>query len=302
MIMADNYDLLAAIHESSVNEIFREARENLDYVLEIDESGGAFRIFGNITFDVPRGTIEFVPGSADFVRLDEVDIRTDINLTLRITIPEIAIPELCVDIPCVGEVCTPRIVLIPSTNIFIPLDLPPITSEVSGDGMIIPELVNCSDHLDDCSDRTEKIWILKLQLNPLTADIDLIDIADTLGDLFESIAQGVLEELFGPVGDIIYTIIGEPIEWLIRTVLDIGDDISEFFFRLLSDTFELHSFFADILEDLAGKIVIEDFDNEFEILPEDEEEGLPPVTVEISKVEVDITEDKELTIGVTIEP
>ncbi len=300
--MSDNHDLIAAIHESNVNKLFREARENLNYVMEVDESNGSWRIYGNIIFDVPRGNIEFVPGSADFVRLDEVDIRWDINLTMRITIPDISIPSVCVPNPCNGEICTPEILLIPSQNIYIPLDLPPITSEVSGDGMIIPELANCSDYHEDCSERTEKIWILKLQLNPLTADIDLIDIADTFGDFFESASQAVLEELFGPVGDVIYTVIGEPIEWLIRNVLDILDDISEFFFRLLSDTLQLHSIFADFLEELTGKIVLDDFDNEYEILSAKEEDSSPPVTVKISDVELDITGDKELTLGVTVEP
>lgn len=296
--MSNNHDVIAALSESAVNRLFQEAfeKEVLKHVEHIDYSSGAFRIFGNITFDIPRGSIQFIPSSDDFVRLDEIDLRTDINLTMRIRIPEIAIPRICVDIPCDGEVCIPKIVLVPSMDINIPLDLLPITSEISGDGMIVPELVS---EIED--DQEVYKWLLKLQLNPLTTDIDLIDIADTIGDLFESAARGILNSIFGDLGDIIYAIIGEPIEWLIRTVLDIGDDISEFFFRFLSDTVGLHGIIADFLEDLVGKIVIAKFNQEQELF-EDKYSETTPMTIQIADVDLDINIDHEMVLGVTIEP
>ena len=62
-------------------------------------------------------------------------------------------------------------------------------------------------------DTAAHLWKLKLQLNPVTADIDLIDIADTLGDMFESVIGDVLNAIFGDtIGSVIYAIIGDPVE------------------------------------------------------------------------------------------
>ena len=288
--MSNNYDLLAAIDESVVNKMFEKIKEDFKQVVNVDKSSGRYRIFGRITFDVPRGDILFVPGSSSFVRIDELDIRTDIDLTMQITLPEIALPSVCIPIPCNGEVCTPKIVLIPSTRINIPLILPPITSEISADGMIVPEL-----------DSPAGKWLLKLQLNPLTVDLDLVDIADTMGDLFESAARNILGNLFGPVGDIIYSIIGDPIEWLIRTVLDITDDITEWFMRFLSDTLGLHGILADFLVKITGKIVVSEIDENMEIL-QDEYSSSTPMTIRVADIVLDVNADHELMLGVTIEP
>ncbi len=285
--MANDHDLVAAMSESGVNDVFDDIKQDFKYVAEIDKTSGRFRVYGTIAFDVPRGRISFVSGNNDFVRLTEVDIRTDIDLTLRIRLPEIAIPKKCITLPCDGEVCTPKIVLVPEVDIYIPLNLPPITTEISGDGMIVPEL-----------DELEKEWELKLQLNPLTADIDLVDIADTMGDLFENIARRLLDDLLGPVGAIVYAIIGEPMEWLIRTVLDIPDDLSEWLRRLLSDTLDLHGLLARFLERITGKIVVMRFDQEMEVL-KDELSETTPVTITIADVDAEVTDDRELAIGVT---
>lgn len=294
--MAMNRDILVAIDEETVNRIFVDFREDFKHVEHINYSRGRFTISGDITFDIPDGRIEFVTtGGGDFVRLDEVDIRTDVNLDLRFTTPEIAIPRLCTNIPCNGRVCTPRVVLVPSIPITVPFDLPPVRSEVSGDGFIVP-----------VHDLANHLWKLKLQLNPLTADIDLIDIADTMGDLFESVMDDILDAIFGDtISSIIYSIIGEPIEWLLRTVLDITDDIGEWFLRLISDNIGLHGLFADFLEMITGELYIAEFDDVQDLVPAEAPSadfimGMPAVRIAIEDVDLEVNSHSELVVGANL--
>jgi hypothetical protein len=294
--MAYDKNILAAIDEATVSEIFKRFISGFEHVAPVNVVRGRFRLTGNIKFDIPRGKIEFISTvGGDFVRLDEVDIRTDLNLSLRFTTPEIAIPRACVNVPCNGRLCTPRIVLVPSVTITVPLDLPPITSEVSGDGSIVP-----------VHDVPAHLWRLKLQLNPLTADIDLIDIADTLGDLFESVMDDILDAIFGgTISSVIYAIIGDPIEWLLRTVLDVADDLSEWFFRLLSDNLGLHNLFAEFLEMLTGQIFLAEFPDEQDIFPAQSPSsnfpaGLSPVRIAIDDVMVDVNSHHELVVGANV--
>jgi hypothetical protein len=71
---------------------------------------------------------------------------------------------------------------------------------------------------------------------PQTIDFDLFDFADTVGDLFGEAFTDAIDKLLphGPLHDIILAAIGSVAD-LLRTLLDIPDDISEW----LSDLFNV---------------------------------------------------------------
>src|SRR5581483_8891924 len=74
----------------------------------------------------------------------------------------------------------------------------------------------------------------------LPIDLDIIDIADTVGDLFHNLIVDAIDNLLASLGlpgwaiDFIDFVLGG-IEGIIRTVLDIPDDVGEFILDLIGN-------------------------------------------------------------------
>jgi len=81
--------------------------------------------------------------------------------------------------------------------------------------------------------------------------LDIIDIADSIGDLFHNLIVNAIVSLLSSLGlpdwaiSFIDTVLGG-IEGIIRNILDIGDDLGEFAMSLISD--------ADIFQDLIDRL------------------------------------------------
>ena len=78
-------------------------------------------------------------------------------------------------------------------------------------------------------------------LDPETVDVDVFDIADIVGDLLEDAVTDAINALLpGPqwAKDLVLAILG-PIIDLIRAILDLPDDIEEWFSDLLNVSFGL---------------------------------------------------------------
>src|SRR5262249_6643613 len=70
----------------------------------------------------------------------------------------------------------------------------------------------------------------QLFLDPQFVDIDLVDVADTVGDLLDEAIEAAVEAL-GVPGPIV-AILGSIVD-LVRAILDIGDDVQEWLEDLL---------------------------------------------------------------------
>ncbi|HIH02527.1 MAG TPA: hypothetical protein HA263_01315 [Methanoregulaceae archaeon] len=170
--------------------------------------------------------------------IEELDVKWDsLGLTIGINIPERCVGggEACVlppwpdcDVPLTG--CA-ECVTLPSwcffsgnPDIAVPLNLGGlITSEVSLSGRIRP--------FYGVGSGTHNRWQI-VAVPTLPLDLDIIDIADTVGDLFENLLADRIESLLSSAGapgwaiDLINAVLGG-IENIIRVVLDIPDDIGE---------------------------------------------------------------------------
>ena len=96
------------------------------------------------------------------------------------------------------------------------------------------------------SDQLYNTW--QLFLDPQFVDIDLIDVADTIGDLLDEAIETAIEALGIP--DIIADLLGSIVD-LVRALLDIGDDIQEWLENLLGVSLGL--------ENIIGQALIEHF-------------------------------------------
>lgn len=265
--------LIAAIDEDGAEKIV----SGLVTGLSGSTSGSKYGFSYNISWEFIPGDFELVD-AGDIIRLREWDIHTDISFgwsfDLSNILPDICTPRICIKIPFVGTVCTPRWCIDwPSIGFTIPL--PTIVSEVSVDFSVQVE-----------QDLVASQWVIKGVVNPLTLDIDIIDLADTAKDLFEDTLGAVLSgiPLIGPF-------LEDAIAWILGTVLDLIDDLFEFLLTALSDSLGLHPVLGIGFE-------LHRVDEIFEILPASGPE--PAVMVRITALDVEITSDKELVTSADI--
>jgi hypothetical protein len=99
-------------------------------------------------------------------------------------------------------------------------------------------------------------WQLTL-VPTLPIDLDIIDVADTIGDLFHNLITNAIVSLLSSLGlpdwaiSFIDTVLGG-IEGIIRNILDIGDDVGEFILSLISNV----GLFQDLIDKLAQFIAL----------------------------------------------
>ena len=106
-------------------------------------------------------------------------------------------------------------------------------------------------------------------LDPQTVDVDIFDIADIVGDLLEDAITDAINALLpGPqwLKDLILDILG-PIIDLIRAILDLPDDIQEWFSDLLNVSFGLLDLILTAVADFfAAANPLYEFEDPFPIL------------------------------------
>ena len=196
--------------------------------------------------------------------IKELDVKWDkLKLTIGINIPEFCVGggEACVlppwpscDVPIVG--CGACVTLpgfcffSGNPDISIPIDLSGlITSEVSFSARL--------GAFYGVGSGTPNRWQI-VAIPTLPFDIDIIDIADTVGDLFKNLVQGAIDNLLTSLGapgwaiDLIDAILGG-IENILRVVLDIPDDIGEWFIDMISQI----GIFSSLLNDLYDYIALQ---------------------------------------------
>ncbi|HMH37671.1 MAG TPA: hypothetical protein VK584_12135, partial [Streptosporangiaceae bacterium] len=242
------------------------------------------------------------------VRLRELDARWDkLDFTLGVTMPEVCFGGGFVDLPF-GTVHLPGIdVFSGDPSVSVTVDLAPLVKhELS---LVASPLIQ---HFDPATtaigkrcqqlhtaldiDDTKPQW--RVFCDPQTIDLDPFDFADTVGDLFEQALTDAVDALLphGPLHDLILAAIGSVAD-LLRTLLDIPDDISEW----LSDLFNVSfGVFNPILQFVAGFfgtcVSFFQLDDPYPMFPKTSElaEVMVPIqhlTATVSDVELVVTAD-----------
>jgi hypothetical protein len=205
---------------------------------------GAFRVGYDGRLVLKGGSLELRDDGT--IRLRELDARWDkLDFSLAVKLPEISFGGGLVEVP-LGSI------LVPGTGVFsggktvtFTVHLAPLVEhELSLVGSPLiqhfkPGVTPIGKHCQDLHtaldiDDTKQQW--RVFCDPQTIDFDLFDFADTVGDLFEEAFTGALDAALprGLLHDLILAGIGS-IADLLRTLLDIPDDISEW----LSDLFNV---------------------------------------------------------------
>ena len=134
----------------------------------------------------------------------------------------------------------------------------------------------------------------QLFLNPGWLDIDLIDIADTVGNILDAAIDAAVDGLLGGLPGwaraLIRAILG-PIVALVRTILDLADDVQEWLSNLLGVSLGLFNTIVTLVADyFANRYPFLQFEDPVQVL--ESAGGLIPVKVPIRDLDVLVTDDE----------
>jgi hypothetical protein len=295
--------LTAAASEDAFRELFGAVRDAFTFSDSNSASFAGFTAGYSVAAHLEDGTVDLRPDGT--VSIKELDVKWDVlQASIGFDIPEICVGGWCI-IPnplpfgpdCLLEF--PKICLFSANpDIGISLDLSGIvTTEISVTAgfktnyFIDPGRTSTMSDLDAEDADVPNKW--QVFLDPKTVDLDLFDIADIVGDLLEQAVTGAIDALIpGPswVKSLILAILG-PIIDLIRAILDLPDDIAEWFSDLLGVSLGLLNTLLTFVADyFAAQTPILEFEDPFPILPA--QGGLIPVKIPIENFTITVTDDE----------
>ena len=291
--------LTVAASENAFKELFAVMRDNYTFSSTDSANFGPFSASYDVALHLDDGTVDL--RADDTVKIKELDIKWDtLDVGIGFDIPEICVGGWCIiPTPFGCALRVPKIcVFSADPDVSITLDLSGVvTSEIS----VIASPV--TSHFVDPA-RPPGMTPVHAQvagipnkwqifLDPQSVDVDLFDIADIVGDLLEDAVTAAVNNLLpGPqwLRDLILAILG-PIIGLIRAILDLPDDIGEWFSDLLNVSFDLLNLIVTAVADyFAARNPIYEFEDPFPILPA--VAGLIPVKIPITDFTVQVNADE----------
>lgn len=303
-------DVQIAISEKVLNRLFEQVRDKFAESRSGSGSFGPFSASYSVGLKLKNGKVECQNNGTILIK--ELDILYDpLSVVFGIDIPEVTVGGFCI-IPKPWGGCFLRA---PKKTFFggnpdikVPIDLGGIiATEISG---------SCSaklKHEDDPLGAGMTRWEAnafghpdkwRVFLDPGYIDIDLIDIADTVGNLIDKFVNAAVDALLGFLPgwarDLVKAILGS-FTSLVRKLLDIGDDVQEWLSNLLGVSLGLFDLAAQlVLEYFASKNSIFEFEDPYPIMKA--QAGAPPLVPVLAPIlgpSIDINDD-ELIISASI--
>jgi len=279
------FDLTTAISETTFKKIYGALLEGFKFSLSDTGGSGIFSVGYTVSAHLENGTIDLRNNGS--VLISELDVKWDtLQLNIGIDIPTQTIGGFCL-VPNPFGGClihAPSIDLFEATpDISLPLNLGGLlTSELTLSA--IPKVFY------GVGSGVSNRWQLTL-VPTLPIDLDIIDIADTIGDLFHNLIVNAIVSLLSSLGlpdwaiSFIDTVLGG-IEGIIRNILDIGDDVGEFILSLISNV----GLFQDLIDRLAQFIALTilELKDPLEVLEGSSAIPLIPVKIPIEFLDVRI--------------
>ncbi len=271
--------LTLAAAERTFVKLFERLRDEFVFA---DANSGTFGPFSggyDVKLHLEGGTLDLRADNT--VSIKELDIKWDkLDFSLGFDISEICIGGFCIiPTPFGCALRAPKFCVFdknPDISITLPLG-GIITSELSVVASLLVKYFNDPNRqawMDDwdAAEQSPSVanrW--QVFLDPQTIDVDIFDIADIVGDLLEKAVEAVIDGLLGwlPgwVKDIIKAILG-PIIDLIRTILDIPDDIQEWLSDLLNVSLGLLDAILTVVADyFASKSPLYQFEDPYSMMP-----------------------------------
>jgi hypothetical protein len=304
-------DLTIAVSEAVCAKTLEVVVANFGFDVSDQADFGAFRVGYDGRLFLKGGSLALRDDGT--IRLRELDARWDkLDFSLTVKLPEISFGGGVVEVP-LGSI------LLPGTGVFsggktvtFTVHLAPfVKHELS---LIASPLIQHFDpattaigkHCQDLHtalniDDTKPQW--RIFCDPQTIDFDLFDFADTVGDLFEQAFTDALDAVLprGPLHDLILAGIGS-IADLLRTLLDIPDDISEWLSDLFNVSLGVFNLILQFVADFFGKCIsFFQLDDPYPMFPKTVEKGveLPDVTIPLEHLTATVS-DVELVVTADI--
>lgn len=289
-----------AVSEKAFRELFKVFCDNFTFSKSDSKSFAGFSASYSLALHLEDGAVDLQSGNK--VTIKELDVKFDqLSVGVGFDIPELCVGGWCIiPTPWGCALRFPRIcVFSANPDIGISLDLSGIvTSEISVTAKPVvkyrvdPARTSSMSNLDAEYAGIPNKW--QIFIDPVTVDIDLFDIADIVGDLLENAVKNAIDNLLwflpGFVKDLIWAILGPVID-LIRLILDLPDDIAEWFSNLLGVSFGLLNTIVTVMGDyFANKYPIYEFEDPYPILPASS--WLIPVKIPIENLTVQVDENE----------
>jgi hypothetical protein len=304
-------DLTIAVSEAVCAKTLEVVVANFGFDVSDQADFGAFRVGYDGRLFLKGGSIELRDDGT--IRLRELDARWDkLDFSLAVKLPDISFGGGVVEVP-LGSI------LLPGTGIFsggktvtftvrlapfveheLSLVASPLIQHFDPATTVIGK--HCQDlHTALGIDDTKPQW--RIFCDPQTIDFDLFDFADTVGDLFEDAFTDALDAALprGLLHDLILAGIGS-IADLLRTLLDIPDDISEWLSDLFNVSLGVFNLILQFVADFFGKCIsFFQLDDPYPMFPKTVEKGveLPDVTVPLEHLAATVS-DVELVVTADI--
>jgi hypothetical protein len=300
--------ITVAASERAFDELFEVVRDNFTFSASDSANFGPFSASYAVALHLEGGDVDLRADNT--VEVAELDVKWDtLSVGVGFDIPEICIGGWCI-IPTpfgcalrVPEICVfsanPDIDITLDLSGIVTSELSMIASPVTGyfvDPARPPGMSPVQAQLANLENK----W--QIFLDPQTVDVDIFDIADIVGDLLEdAIADAINALLPGPqwLKDLILAILG-PIIDLIRAILDLPDDIAEWFSDLLNVSFGLLNLIVTAVADFfAARTPLFEFEDPFPLplaAP-----GLIPVKIPIADFTVRVNAD-EMVVEANVGP
>lgn len=258
------FDVTAAISEKAFVKVFDAVVKGFKFKLNGTGSFGPFSVTYAVEAHLAGGTIDLRNNGS--VLISELDIKWDtLSLDIGFDIPKVCTPGFClIGIPFDGcaVYIDPQCIFEDNPDFHIPINLGGLlTSEVTVTA--IPKVFY------GVGSGVPNRWQIAM-VPTLPIDLDIIDIADTAGDLFHNLIVNAIDNLMSGfpqwAKDLVDWVLGG-VEDIIRTVLDIPDDIGEWLLDMIGNL----GIFQALIDALSEYIAITLFEVEdpCTILPAD---------------------------------
>lgn len=306
--------LTIAASEKTFRALFAAIRDNFTFVRSDSGDFGPFSAGYSLEAHLEGGNVDLRADNT--VQIKELDIKWDkLDLTLGLDIPEICVGGFCI-LPNPFGGCivrAPKICIFsadPDISVTLPLG-GLITSEISVTGSLLtkyainparPAGMNDWD-AQDASPSLANHW--QLYVAPQFLDVDVFDIADIVGDLLENAVNAAVDNLLGFLPgwarDLIKGLLGSIID-LIRSILDIPDDIQEWISDLLNVSFGILDFILQLIaESFANKFPLHQIEDPYPVMEAvaNPNPGFPPAIVPVKIPIRDLTvynNDQEMVL------
>ncbi len=295
--------LTVAANESVFRALFAAVRDNFTFANSDSTSSGAFSAGYDVAFHLANGTVDLRADGS--IRIEELDIVWDqLDVWVGLDLPEICTPSICL-IPKPWGGCFWRVgpycIFDDNPDIKPTIDLSFLVSEISFGAkpnlVFVPNPARTPGMTDLDAHEAGKAHHWKLFIDPDKVDLDLIDFADTIGNLLEDAILdaigGLLDFLPGWAKDFVLAIIGSAID-LLRAVLDLPHDIGEWLADVIGTDLDLFNVLGLAVADyFAAKHPLHQIETPYPVQPASG--PLFPVLVPIDAMGVTV-DDTEITL------